>query len=824
MQDKPTSPLDAAQKARLKSLVFTGRIILFWERALPFLLRPAGFISLFLIMAWFGAFETLPGPLTLIILLLLLGLGLFSLIPLARQRYPERKEAIARLDRQEPHRVIATLSDRLGLAGSATAYDLWQMHQAKLLNRLKTIRLFRPHPDVARADKYGLRFLAILCLALGAIIAGPARLSKLNGALEGIAANVAPPRLDAWITPPSYTGRAPVLLDLDKKKGAFSLNVPQGSLFTLRTATGQGIELKIGGRSVAAADNADGTKLIRFEQKLDASGGFYILHYGRVLGEGSIIVEPDLAPRVTLTAPVQVMLGKSIRLRVKVQDDYGVKAAEARCTLLDDQLTPDLRLNKDKPAQPLIDPPRFPLALGINHPREAQTSTIKDLSDHPFAGLPMHLTVIARDDAGNEGIAETERFILPSRPFSKPAAQVLIALRQMLARDKRQRDAVSSALDLIIAEPETHLPKPRDYLQVSAIRAGLAIARDDENLRAVLVRMWDAANSIENGDLSEAERALAEAQAALERAIENGAGPEEISKLMQNLRQAMAEYLRQMQNRAAQNAPNGRIPPNMKVLTEADLEQMMKRIEQLSRSGAKDAARQQLQNLRDLLNALRNSDPSASNQASAMQRQLDDIAGLMREQQKLMDKTFQERNRSRQQTQPGANPQKPQAPGDSPGLRELEQKQGELRGKLKDLKDKLPQNGEGTNKAMDDAGNAMGEAEGFLEQNAPGSALPEQGRALENMRKGAQALMREMGAGSGKGYGFNDGENSNDLNAPTGHNPFSVGDDTGEGERLPQTADRKTIQDILDEVRRRLSDPQRPKIERDYLERLLRPF
>jgi uncharacterized protein (TIGR02302 family) len=378
-----------------------------------------------------------------------------------------------------------------------------------------------------------------------------------------------------------------------------------------------------------------------------------------------------------------------------------------------------------------------------------------------------------------------------------------------------------------MAEPDKHLKNPKEYLQLIAVRAQLLNSTDDDQLRAVLDRMWDVANFIENGDLSEAERVFNEAQRDLERAIEGNASPEEISQLMKNLRQAMADYLKQLQSQAAQNAPDGKIPPNMKFLTQNDLEQLMKRIEQLSRAGAKDAARQQLQNLRDLLSALRNSDPASGGQAAAMQKQFNDIAGLMHEQQKLMDQTFQERNRARQG--PGNNEAtpkgKPQQNGSS-ALRELEQQQGSLKGRLQDLQKNLPEGSGNGNKAMKDAEGAMGEAENYLGQNAPGGALPEQGKALEQMRKGAQALMRDMGKGngSGKGYGFNDQEGQGDLDAPARYNPFSMGDDLADGNRIPQDIDRKTIQDILDEVKRRLSDPARPKPERDYLERLLRPF
>lgn len=819
--------LGKREQARLRFLVISSRTALVFETALPYLLLPAALPALYALASWFGFWESLPASVHVFVLVALFFAWLASLVPLARRPYPLEKDAIARLDRQVPHRVVASLSDRLVMRNPEAA-ELWQLHQRRLAAQLQQIGLYRPHPNIFRRDRYGMRFLFLLLLAVGAVAAGPERLARLQRAFDGSSASLLAPRLDAWVTPPSYTGRPPVFLDMKGQDArAIHLVVPQGSVFTLRTETGQGIELKIADRLVKLSNGArDDSKLLRFEEKLEKSGAFVIQHYGRALAEGDITVEPDLAPDITLEGPVQILLGKSLRVRAKVQDDYGVLGAKALFHFAErKESTVDLRPDKNRMPQPLVEDPGFPLVLGLTRPRDTVTTTTKDISSHPFAGLPMLMQLIARDDAGNEAKADAGRLVLPARPFANPLARALAALRQKLALDRAERSAVGHALELLVAEPEKHIPDLHHYLQITAVQAQLDNAWNDDDLRAVLDRLWDVAVFIEEGDLSDAERALAEAQRRLEDALDRNASPEEISKLMNELRRTMANYLRQLQNQAAKNAPGGKLPPNMKVLTEADLERMMKRIEQLSRSGAREAARQQLQNLRDLLSALRNSDPSSAGAASALQKRLEDIAGLMHEQQKLMDETFKERNRQRQQGREApSGPQQKAAPP-SAGAKELEQKQGQLRDKLRELQQGLQESE--TGKPLGDAEGAMGEAEQYLGHNIPGQALPEQGRALEEMRKGAQALMRSMqggGQGEGGSYGFNTGEGNGDLDAPGRYNPFSAGESMEDGNRVPDEIDRKTIQDILDEVKRRLSDPQRPKQERDYLERLLRPF
>ncbi len=817
-------PFDRTARQRLARLITLNRYVLIVERALQPLMLPFGLILVFVLLAFLGFFNLLPDKLRLVVLAVYLAAFIASFIPLGRKAFPDKKEAVARLDAQLPgKRVIATLSDSLSLNGQGAT--LWRLHRSALARLLPQFRLTRPQVDTQSRDIYGLRYILPLLVVLSAVAAGPQRTMLLLQAFTGTGATAPPPRLDAWITPPAYTGRAPVVLKTDSTDTA-NLSVPQGSVIALRTGNGHGVELKVGGVTAPQVAQNDDDHLLRFEQKLQRTTTVQVRHLGRVLMSAVVAVEPDNAPSITLLHAPEILSGNSVRLRVGMSDDYGIAAAEARFTLAAD--TFKISLRKLAAPEPLVEPPRIALSLGGVRPKQAQTTTTKDLSEHPFAGLPMVMTLSATDDGGNMTTVENRRLVLPPPAFQKPLAQLLAGLRQALALDKKSAGIVSNGFDLVLADPHQHIDNAKVYLQITALRAALENATSDDALRAVLSRMWEVTNMIENGDLSEAERALKEAQAKLEAAIDNNASADEISKLMQNLRQAMAKYLQQLQQSARKNSKPGALPPNAQMLSESDLENMMKRIEELSRSGAKDAARQQLQALRDMLNALKNADPSASAAASAMQQKLNDMAGMMREQQKLMDETYQARNRQRQQQQAG----KPDA-GASAGLQELQQQQGNLREKLGKLRDGLPAlpgksaDGKPTEDSLGAAEGAMGGAEERLQQNAPADALPNQGQALEQMRKGAQTLMKALnGKGNAQGgqYGYNQGEQEGNMDAPAQYNPFSDGSESSDNNVVPDEAQRKTIQDILDEVKRRLSEQNRPRDERDYLERLISPF
>ena len=80
--------------------------------------------------------------------------------------------------------------------------------------------------------------------------------------------------------------------------------------------------------------------------------------------------------------------------------------------------------------------------------------TIKDLTDHPWAGAEVTMTLIARDEAGNEGTSEPVTFRLPERVFTKPLARALVEQRRNLALDANARPLVTTALDALALAPE----------------------------------------------------------------------------------------------------------------------------------------------------------------------------------------------------------------------------------------------------------------------------------------------------------------------------------------------------------------------------------
>ncbi len=349
-------------------------------------------------------------------------------------------------------------------------------------------------------------------------------------------------------------------------------------------------------------------------------------------------------------------------------------------------------------------------------------------------------------------------------------------------------------------------------------------AHSDDDLRGVVNFLWTIALGIEDGDLSLTAQALRDAQDALRRALENNASNEEIQKLTENLRQAMQQFLQALAEQARKNPQTANIPPNanMQTLRSQDLQRMLDRIENLAQTGARDAARQLLSELQNMLESLQAGQPMMNGQQNnqAMQS-LNQFGDMIRRQEDLMNRTF----RAGRGLNPNSNDSRPMTQQElEQALKDLQQQQQALQQGLSDLMKQLQGMGLDPNGKLGQAGQAMGRAQGQLGQGQTGPAVGSQGEALDALRQGAQGLSQQLasrpGLGQGRGGGIRGGDNFPNQD-PLGRPQRTVGPDLGTTVKVPDEIDTQRAREILDAIRRRLGDSLRPTLERDYLERLL---
>ena len=458
------------------------------------------------------------------------------------------------------------------------------------------------------------------------------------------------------------------------------------------------------------------------------------------------------------------------------------------------------------------------------------------------------MTLTARDEGGNEGRSEPFEMRLPERPFSKPIARALIEQRRALALDGDAQANVLTALDALTLAPERFNIESNVYLGLRSIYWQLSRAKSDDQLREAVTRMWDMAVHLEDGSVSDAEQALRAAEEALRQALERGATDEEIKRLTDQLRAALDKFLQALAEQMRKNPQQLARPldPNMRQLRPQDLRSMIDRLEQLARSGAKDAARRMLQELQSMLENLQMARPGQQMDGDGdddMMSALDELGDMIRKQQQLRDRTFQQgqdqrRDRQRgqrgQQGQQGRQGQQGQ-PGDQMG--DLRENQQALREQLKKLMEELRkrgfgqgQQGQGEMDQLGRAGEAMGDAEGELGEGNADGAVESQGRALEALRRGAQNLAQSMQQQGMIGPGPNGQpgrlgparaqQQTDPLGRPLRGRDY--GDDTTV--KVPGDIDVQRARRIIEELRRRFGESFRPRLELEYIERLLRDF
>lgn len=850
-------------RAALDTLVRRARLTLMLERIWPRLWLPAGIAAAFLVTAWLGLFGLIaPGArLAVVILFGLAFLATLAPLAVALLRRPSRSEALVRLesDSHLGHAPARTLDDALALGGrDPAALALWEIHRRRAAAALAAMRLRGPDPQMARRDRYALRAVAILAVAGSAFVAGPELGSRIGAAFDwrsppepGVAM-----RVDGWIDPPVYTRMPPLMLDFARSNQ--HLRVPVDSTLVVRIAGAQEAVLDPvsgldpvggdafrsppggeGGRDGARASPGEGLAEQRFRIREDAR-----LELETGTGERhmlTIAVIPDAPPEIAFTGPPEIQARGAFDLSYEAYDDY--RLAEARALVMRPPGAPERRT--------LVPAPDLPLAL----PRSDESGEITtnfDRTEHPWAGARVQLQLEARDDAGQAGYSGIIDFTLPQRPFGDPLARALVEQRRNLVLDPDRPQRVSAALDALMIAPERFQVPWGVWLGLRSAASRLATARGDDDLLAVADWLWVMALDIEDGGLSDAEQALRAAQERLQQAMDDGASDEELARLMQELREAMDAYMRELAQRMMrdQQADDSAPMPldGQRMITQQDLQDMMDAMQEAMRNGDMAEAQRLMDELRNIMQNLQTaqrnemfSDPHTRE----LNRQFDELDALTREQQRLRDDTFgesQDRRMGRERGQMGRERGQDEA-GDGAeageeGEEGLADRQQALRDRLQELQDRMRELGMQGEQGLDDAEGAMGDAEQALGEGRSDDAVDSQGRAIEGLQQGLQGMADQMqrmfGEGEGEGggqpgemrgeggegrMGRAEGRDTDPLGRPTR--------DRGQFEsdvRVPgaDESPARRARRIIEELRGRLSDPDLTIEERDYFERLLR--
>lgn len=773
-----------------------------------------------------------------------------------RMRWPSQAEALARLDETLPGRPVQALMDAPAMGDQDPATQaLWEAHQARMAEKAAEARPPKPDLRVATLDPYGLRFVAAVFLSIALLFGSFGRLSSLSDMAPGpIAPSIVGASWEGWVEPPSYTG-LPTLYLNDQEAGA--LRVPINSRVILRLY-GEIGALTVQETVSARVGELPSTTEAAQEFQLRQSGTLEVAGPNGRLWQVDLI--PDAVPEVAATGAATVSGRGEMSLPFEARDDYDLLGGTAQITLNLDQL--DRRYGLAAAPEPR-EAIGLTLPLPVSGPRDAFEETlIEDFSADLWAHLPVTLTLQVEDAAGQKSAPVDVTMDLPARRFFDPLAHALVEQRRDLLWTRDNARRVAQILRAISHRPDDSLfRKNADYLRLRTIlrrlefqtRQGLSLEQRDE----IAQELWELALAIEDGDLDDALARMQRAQERLSEAMKNGASDQEIAQLMQELREATQDYMRQLAQQQRQNGDENqefsRDQQNTMELSQNDLQRMMDRIQELMEQGRMAEAQQALQEFQEMMENMQVAQGGEGGESPGQQA-MNELGETLREQQGLSDQAFRD---LQEQFNPNAQAGESQGnegrsggagrgqshdgtggQGNAEGEGGGESGEG-LEGALADRQQALRQElgrqaqnlpGQGTpegdaaREALGRAGEAMDQAEDALRQNELAEAIDRQADAMNALREGMRNLGEALAQNEQQGGEGNQQSGITPSQDPLGRNPGSTGR-VGSDEQLLQGEDvYRRARDLLDEIRKRSGEADRPEQERNYLRRLLDRF
>jgi len=288
------------------------------------------------------------------------------------------------------------------------------------------------------------------------------------------------------------------------------------------------------------------------------------------------------------------------------------------------------------------------------------------------------------------------------------------------------------------------------------------------------------------------------------------------------LQRALAEYTRALlASMPDRGADFGGIDNQGNIISPQDIAGLMDQMRQLAQMGARDAAKQLLSQIQNMLQTLRNAAAGGSDnpQMRAAEDLMRDMRQLTEAQSQLLNDSF---NQARQNAIRGRHENEAGGTGAKSAAA-----QDKLRGQLNGVMQRVNEMTGQTPPDLNAAGNAMGDASAALKNNAWQAGAESQGVALARlqtaMQQTSQQILRSLAEKGVSGF----------MQMPSGARAFQSGGgqdgmDQGEQVDVPNRPDAEGMAQraraILEELRRRASERDRPTEEQEYLRRLMKEF
>lgn len=830
-------------------LTFENAVTAFWRVALWNIL----FIGL-----WLLQIPAVAGKTGTIGSLLLYALGMLWFLwrDGSRFHFPKRHEIDKRLEinSQLDHRPLTALHDKLANPDEQEARTLWARSKSRALATVYKLKTPWPRPLLATQDPLALRVLAVLVVVIGIIVAGPAWKERIHlgfNPFYGSMERKVDKSIMVWITAPDYTGQAQIILE-GRGQHDKVIAIPDESKIKIQATRGIGSPYVVIGdqrMDMKRADEKNWSLEFAFTSTYEVSERIEIRQMGFERASIPFTFIPDQPPSIALVEEPQTIDKGQMQLSLKVRDDYSVDDLIMHMRL-DDSMK-DEALGADvEDIRAVVSPPDV----------EMELKPVYDLAWHPWAGLPVVIAFTAVDHKKQIAELPPLHVTLPERTFQNPTARKLISLRKRLIRTP-EAAAANVAQDLfdIMVAPSSYNGHPIVFLSLKTMSSRLVYDPSITSIRQIIAQLWDTAIQIEDGNLAIAARDMRNAQRHLEKTLNNPhATQEEINRALDEFREAMAKYFQEMIGEMQKQMADGQVmevPPEMLagVLNPEDLQNFLDELTAQAMAGNKDAARELLSKLQQMMDSM-----SPGNGKMEMPKDMKFKMMAVGELQKLIEKQEELLTQTQKQAEGMNEVPRPQSYGETlpidpetlkslfgddslpppapkvpavpltPGINTTKNKdeQEALRfilGKLMQDADaelgEIPVN-------MGKAELEMRGSSAQLGENRPDLSVPRQEETIRYLKEAMDQMSEQLAQQLKQMMALSMGGGSSRLD-PLGR-PMDEGDGPSwlpsSRVKIPDEAERKKVREILDTLRRRSGEMQRPDYELEYFRRLMQQF
>jgi uncharacterized protein (TIGR02302 family) len=814
---------------QIKTLLFLGTGLALFETLSQSFGRLCLWV-LFFTALWLFQIPTSLGSLIEILVLLFFIIGVFYCLwkDARLLRWPNARTILNRIEAASAleHRPLSTQNDQAVNSQTPEIHSLWIREKNRKRFSIHTLVLFKTKSFFAARDPYALRTLIFLAAFCGFMVAGSDAGHRVQRGLMPFDIQSdqtpRPSRISLTLSPPEYTGKERIILTPENKQ---ALEIPEGS--TLKLLVQRPLPwpfskpvLHSGAQRIplSSADNA----VFSIEHEIEPGDALSLYEGFLNTASWRYTLITDKPPEITDIKPPESLQRGEFKIPLSVRDDYSVQTLKLQIERTDKISEPDfVRALYDE--RSVMSPPGTVFKL----------SPVYDFTDHPWAGQRVNLVLSAFDHKGQSVTASPIEMVLPERVFTVPLAKALIKLRKELIQ-LPLKSHTDTALTL-----ESFMSQAHDRITFMALRsASSRLYHSDPSIPvvdSVIDLLWDTALHIEDGRLSLTQRDLKTAQAALEQALKNpDTTAQEIAALMQNLREALGQYLseigKEWQKRMQDGDMPKPLPPEVlsQLMNTDDLARMLDKMEADMMDGNRESAQQMLSQLQRLMEMTTPGlEQELPEDIQKMMAGIDALKDLIKAQELLLEDTGKQAALLLRLRDMGMNTQR-QPPPFIKG-KEFADRQDALHDQLLKIPPPPPPpspESEDTPSPHALAAEAMEQSSEMLNAYKPDLSLPHQKAALEYLRQLQQSLSQQIAERMKQMTGLSLGAGPmqyDPLGRPLqegGQNPSDLNSQV----KIPSEQEKKRIQEIVNEIRRRAGQRERPQEELEYYRRLLKPF